>query len=251
MYKITRLMIVAAMLIIGSQIFAQTNVYLNLGGAIPTGDFADGDESGFALVSGDFTEGGAGMGFTAGLKFKFNTSLKGLGVTLSLDGIYNGFNSDVRDYFEDLENEWDNEFNDFTMRTPKYLNVPFMVGANYTYYINQKLGIYGEVGLGANFRYITKLELDGKETYQGETYKVNATVEYDPTFTFAYQLGTGIEINKSITVGVNFYNLGAGKVSGKETVKESYNGSSDSESEKFKYKRVTPSIVMLRIGFKL
>ena len=250
MNKVKRLMMVAVMLIIGSQLFAQTNVYLNLGGAIPTGDFADGDESGFALVSGDFTEGGAGMGFTAGLKFKFNTGLKGLGVILSLDGIYNGLNADVRDFFEDVENEWDDDFNDFSMRTPKYLNVPLMVGANYTYDINQKLGIYGEAGLGANFRYITKLELDGKETYQGETYKVNVAVEYDPTFTFAYQLGAGIEINKSMTVGVNFYNLGAGKVSGKMKEKESYNGSSETDSEKFKYKRVTPTMVMLRVGFK-
>ncbi|MBR1513636.1 MAG: hypothetical protein IJ622_05015 [Bacteroidales bacterium] len=136
------------------------------------------------------------------------------------------------------------------MRTPKYLNVPLMVGANYTYDINQKLGIYGEAGLGANFRYITKLEMDGKETYQGETYKVNVSVEYDPTFTFAYQLGAGIEINKSMTVGVDFYNLGAGKVSGKMKEKESYNGSSETDSEKFKYKRVTPTMVMLRVGFK-
>ena len=202
------------------------------------------------MVDEDFTEGGAGMGFTAGLKFKFNTGVKGLGVILSVDGIYNGLNSDVRDFFEDVEDEWEEEFDDFSMKTPKYLNVPLMVGANYTYDVSPKFGIYGEAGLGANLRYITKLELDGKGTYYGDTYKINLAVDYDPTFTLAYQLGAGIEINKSITIGINYYNLGAGKVSGKMKEKETYNGSTDSDSEKFKYKRVTPTLVMLRVGFR-
>lgn len=250
MNRVFKMMMVAVLLFAGSLLFAQTNVYLNLGGAIPTGDFADGDESGFALVSEDFTEGGAGMGFTAGLKFKFNTGLKGFGVILSLDAIYNGLNSDVKDWFEDVENDWEADFNDFTMKTPKYLNAPLMVGANYTYDINQKLGIYGEAGLGANFRYITKLELEGKQSYQGDTYKYIGENEYDPTFTFAYQLGAGIEVSKRMTIGVNYYNLGSGKVSGKFKEKVSYSGSSDSDSEKFKYKRVTPTMVMLRVGFK-
>lgn len=236
----------AVLLFTGSQLIAQTNVYLNLGGAIPIGDFADGDETGFALASGDFTEGGAGMGFTAGLKFKFNTGLKGLDVILSLDGIYNGLNSDVRDFFEDAESLWEEDYNDVTLRTPKYINVPLMAGANYTYDINPKLGVYDEAGLGANFRYITNLSLEVKDS----GYKASITDKYDPTFTFAYQLGAGLEINKNMAIGINYYNLGGGKVGGKEIVKESYNGSSDSDSEKFKYKRVTPTMVMLRVGFK-
>ena len=241
------MMIVAVLLFTGSQLLAQTNVYLNLGGAIPTGDFADGDETGFGLVSEDFTEGGAGMGFTAGLKFKFNTGLKGLGVVLSLDGIYNGLNSDVRDVFEDMENEYEEDYNDVKLRTPKYINVPLMVGANYTYDIKPQFGIYGEAGLGVDFRYITNLELEVKDS----GYKASITDEYDPTFTFAYQLGAGVEINHKLTVGVNFYNLGSGKVSGKEKIKESWDGYSDTDTDKFKFKRVTPTIVMLRIGIRL
>lgn len=246
MNKFTKMLIVAVLLFSGSQLFAQTNVYLNLGGAIPTGDFADGDETGFALVDDDFTEGGAGIGFTAGLKFKFNTGLKGLGVVLTLDGIYNSLNSDVRDFFEDVENECEEDYNDVTLKTPKYINVPLMVGANYMYDINDKLGIYGEAGLGAKFRYITNLSLEVKDS----GWKESITYEYDPTFTFAYQFGAGVEINNKVTIGFNFYDLGAGKVSGKVKEKESYGGSSESESEKFKFKRVTPSMVMLRVGFK-
>lgn len=246
MNKITKMMVLAVLLFAGNQLFAQTNVYLNLGGAIPTGDFADGDETGFGLVSEDFTEGGAGMGFTAGMKMKFNTGLKGLGVILSLDGIYNGLNSDVRDWFEDIESGYDAEYNDVTLETPKYINVPLMVGANYTYGINEKLGIYGEAGLGTNFRYITNFNLEVKDSGN----KASITYEYDPTFTFAYQLGAGLEINDKMTVGINFYNLGGGKVSGKDKYKESYNGSSESEWERFKLKRVTPTLVMIRLGFK-
>ena len=238
-------MMAVALLFVCNQFFAQTNVYLNLGGAIPTGDFTDGDESGFALVSDDFTEGGAGMGFTAGLKLKFGTSLKGLGVIMTVDGIYNGLNSDVKDWFEDLESSWEKE-GDVTMKTPKYINVPLMAGVNYSYDINPKIGIYGEAGLGANLRYITNLFLEVKDS----GWKESITIKYDPAFTLAYQLGAGVEINKNTTVGINVYNLGAGKVTGKITEKESYNGSSDSDSERFKYKRVTPTMVMLRVGFK-
>lgn len=245
MNRVFKMMMVAVLLFAGNLLFAQTNVYLNLGGAIPVGDFADGDESGFGLVSDDFTEGGAGMGFSVGLKFKFNTGLKGLGVILSLDGIYNGLNSDVKDWFEDVENSWE-EDGDVTMKTPKYINVPLMAGVNYTYDINSNFGIYGEAGLGVNFRHITNLSLEVKDS----GWKENLTYKYDPTFTFAYQLGAGVEINKKIILGINYYNLGAGKVSGRVTEKESYNGSSDSDSEKFKYKRVTPSMVMLHVGFK-
>ena len=110
-----------------------------------------------------------------------------------------------------------------------------MVGANYTYEINSKTGIYGEAGLGVNIRYITDL----KASY----YSNFITYKYDPTYTFAYQLGAGVEINNKITVGLNFYNLGGGKVKGKEKT--------NTGSQSFKLERVTPTLLMVRVGFKL
>lgn len=250
MNKIVKMMILAVLFFAGSQMFAQTDFYLNLGGSIPVGDFAEGDEHGFGLVTKS-TKGGAGIGFTAGMKLKFNTGVKGLGVILTLDGIYNGHNSDVKEYFEDIEEEWleDDDW-DVTMKTPKYLNVPLMVGVNYTYNFNEKIGIYGEAGLGANFRYITKYELKEEEDYYGDTYEYSEVIKYDPAFTFAYQLGAGIEIINRITVGVSFYGLGNGKVKGKSEWEEVYDYESYSDSERFNLKSVAPNMVMLRIGFK-
>lgn len=245
MNRFTKMMVLAVLLFAGSQLFAQKNVYVRLGWANPTSTFAAGDETGFGLVSEDFTEGGAGMGFTAGLKYKYNF-VDGFGFTLSLDGIYNGLNSDVRDWFEDMESDYEEEFDDVKLKTPKYFNVPLMAGFNYIYDIRSNFGIYGEAGIGINFRCITDYKLEIKDSGN------NASViyDYDPTFTFAYQVGAGIEINEGLVVGVSFYNLGSGKVCGKEKYIENYNGSSESESERFKYKRVTPTMVMLHLGLK-
>ena len=244
MNKIAKMLIVAVLLFTSSQMFAQTDFYLNLGGSFPVGDFADGDENSFALVNKS-TEGGAGIGFTAGMKLKFNTKVKGLGVILTLDGIYNGLNSDIKEMLgESYDDHYDSD--DITLRTSKYINVPLMVGANYTYNISEKIGIYGEAGLGANFRYITNLSFEIED--YGDEY--TETIKYDPAFSFAFQVGAGIEINERIAIGVNYCNLGNGKVAGKVKYEETYGGSHYSDSESFKCKSVAPSMIMLRVGFK-
>ena len=76
MKKLCTLLMVTAMMFVGSQLSAQTNVYLNLSGVVPTGDFAEGDENEWGLMTED-NEGGAGLGFNAGLKFNIATGVNG------------------------------------------------------------------------------------------------------------------------------------------------------------------------------
>lgn len=243
-------MTLAVLLFAGIQLAAQTNVYVNLGAAIPVGDFAAGDEQSFALLTDD-TEAGAGFGFTVGAKVKFGTKARGLGIIATLDGIYNGLNSDMKDYLEDLGDYYDSQFSkDFSLKTPKYFNLPVMVGANYTYAINNKMGIYGEAALGVNLRAITNLELEGKTDYYGSTYKVSETYNYNTAFSFAYQVGAGVNLTNKLCLGISFYSLGSSKVSGKHSVKETYDYNTENASEKFKFKRINPALVMLRLGYK-
>lgn len=247
MKKLTTLIIAAALMFAGSQLFAQTNVYLHLSGAIPTGDFADGDEDNWGLATND-TEGGAGLGFNAGFKFNIATGANGLRVLISLDGIYNGLNSDLRDKFEDLVDEGESIYKEFSIIKPNYINVPVMGGVNYTYDFNPKFGVFAEAGLGPDLHIVTKME-----TYtETASRKTTSTLEYDPKISLAYQIGAGVELSKRITVGVSFYNLGAAKVKGKESYKEKYTGGNTvSDSDKFSLKRITPKMIMLRVGFKL
>ena len=239
-------MIAAVMLLASSQAFAQTDVQLRLGAAIPVGNFAAGDNQSFALLNED-TEAGAGFGFAAGVKLDFHTKVKGLSVIATVDGIYNGLNAEMRDVLEDLSDYYDSQFSqDFSLKTPKYLNFPAMVGLNYTYAINPKIGIYGEAALAANLRAITNLELSGRST----NYKETLTYSYNTAFGFAYQFGAGVNLTNKLNLGLSYYSLGTAKVSGKVTDKRTYNYNTNNTSEKFKLKRITPSLVMIRLGYK-
>lgn len=251
MKKLVKVLMLAVVLFASGNLFAQTNVYLNLGGALPLGDFADSDDDkGCALINEKMDEGGAGFGLNAGLKLKFGVGVKGLGVIATFDGIYNGLNSEMRDFFEDFEDELDEDADSYTFRKPKYINIPLMVGANYTYNINSKFGVYGEFASGFNVRLISDLFMEYEEETSYGDYELSIDYNYKPAVSFAYQMGAGIELANRITIGMSYYNLGKAKVEGKIKEKVSYDGDSDSESENFKGKRVTPSMLMLRVGFK-
>ena len=246
MKKLSTLIIAAILMFAGSQLFAQTNIYLNLSGAIPNGDFADGDENEWGLLGEDY-EGGAGIGFNVGLKFNIATGVNGLRAMITFDGIYNGLNSELRDAFEDAIETGEDNYKEYELTTPKYINIPVMGGVNYTYNFNNKFGLFAEAGLGPDLHIITKME----EYREQGSAKRTDTWEYDPKISLAYQVGGGIELSRRITIGVSFYNLGKGKVKGKHSYKVKDTGSSYSDSDPFSWKRITPTIVMLRVGFKL
>lgn len=258
--KSIKLLLVILAFVLGCGVLsAQTQTYLNLGLSLPTGDFADGDENEFAPL-GESKEGGAGIGANLGFKWVFPTKAKGLGILLSLDGIYNGLNQDVKDAFDDMVDEYEEEGADVTLRKPNYINVPLMLGVNYCYEASDNFGIYGEAGLGLDARFITKFNLELEASgydYYGDRYSLEETVtyKYDPAVAFAFQLGAGVLINKRFTIGVNLYNLGSSKIKGKYTdkYKEYYDGEyySESEKENFKYKTLSTTMVLLRFGIRL
>ncbi len=248
MKKLSTLIIAAILMFAGSQLFAQTNIYLNLSGAIPNGDFAEGEISKSGIDWGlfdDDKDGGAGLGFNVGLKFNIATGINGLRAMITLDGIYNGLNSELREYFSDLIDDVEDDYKEFELTTQKYLNIPAMAGVNYTYNFNNKFGLFAEAGLGPNLRIITKYERYEESTSR----KTTTTIEYDPKISLAYQVGAGIELSKRITIGIDYYNLGSAKVKYEYTRKVKPDGSTDHNNDTFK--RITPTMVMLRVGFKL
>ena len=247
MNKILSVIAFAIILMMALPLSAQTNVFMNFAGAFPSGEFADGDDSSFGLITND-SEGGAGLGFNAGLKINVPVSVKGLSVMISLDGIYNGLNSELKEYFEDYVDTHESNYDEYIFKKPQYINVPVMAGLNYTYRFNDQIGLFAEAGLGPNLRIITKME-EYKET---ATYKTEDTRQYDPKISLAYQFGGGLEFNRRFIVGLSFYNLGSSKVKGKDIEKIKYKaGSSNTDTDKFSLKRVQPTILLLRLGFKL
>ena len=120
-----------------------------------------------------------------------------------------------------------------------------MAGVNYTYNFNNKFGLFAEAGLGPNLRIITKYE----RYEESASRRTTTTIEYDPKISLAYQVGAGIELSKRITIGIDYYNLGSAKVKYEYTRKVKPDGSTDHNNDSFK--RITPTMVMLRVGFKL
>lgn len=248
MKKLSILILAAVFMLTGSKMQAQTNVYFHLSAAIPTGDFADGNiyDNGtdWALVTDAISRyGGAGIGFNAGFKFNIATGVKGLSAMITLDGIYNGLNSDFHDSFEDIEDNYNNSFT-----TPKYINIPIMAGINYTYHVNSKFGLFAEGGIGPNLLLITQYEETYQNNYISSKPIITTTIEYKPTISFAYQIGTGIELGKKITIGVNFYKLGTSRIKGRYTKEEN---NSVISTHQIKCGRINPTMVMLNVGFKL
>lgn len=82
------------------------------------------------------------------------------------------------------------------------------------------------------------------------------TFRYDNATSFAYQLGVGVLFDK-VSIGLHWYNLGSVKVKGEmissTSVTDYYYDSDseyyDSDSESFTWKRLSTSMLTLKIGF--
>lgn len=90
---------------------AQTKSELQIGLAIPQGDFADDDED-YAIFDGS---GVASTGFYLGYKLLSPLTTDGLYWTFNAGIMYNDLQSDIKDEYED-------NFDDYSVH--KYINIP-------------------------------------------------------------------------------------------------------------------------------
>lgn len=253
MNKLLKMFSLAVMLVMGGHAMAQTHGTMFLGASFPMKDYGKFDGfNEFSLTAANESYSGAAIGFNAGLKWYYNVGVKGLGVMLSVDGFYNGPNSELKAAYR--ESTMGNQLlgGSFTYdATPKYINVPAMLGLNYLFRINPQLAVYVEAGAGGNFRFITDMQTTGTLTTLGITTKTVTTQNYDNAFTFAYQAGIGIEAAKNFVIGCSFYNLGAAQVNGEQKVKTVIgNGTPETQTNYYEMGTMTPIMVLGRIGFK-
>ena len=220
MNRLLKVFALTLMMVLGGQAMAQTRGAMFLGASFPMSDFADFDGfDDFALTSYelDDDDAGAGIGFNAGLKWYFNVGVPGLGVMLSVDGLYNGPCQDLKNWYRTSEGSFNGGSLNYTAK-PQYINVPAMLGLNYIYRINPNLGVYVEAGAGANARFITSMETVRKYVLAVETQKTT-TQKFDNAFTFAWQGGIGIEVAKNLVIGFSVYDLGKADIKGEEIIK--------------------------------
>jgi hypothetical protein len=255
MKKTVKFFVLAVMMTLCCQTMAQTRGSMFLGASFPLKDFAEFDGfNDFALTKLGQTDAGAGIGFNVGLKWYFNVGVEGLGVMLSFDGFYNGPNSNLKDAYRNGEGtssifqNLNCDESSYTF-TPKYINVPAMLGMNYIYHFNPNLGIYVEAGAGGNLHLITDLQSVAKT--QSSIIKI--TQDYDKAFSFAYQVGAGIEVAKDLVVGCSFYDLGNAEVKGDKIVKitdSGEDGTTNAQTTYSTFGTIHPIMVLGRIGFR-
>lgn len=257
MNKLFRMFALVLLMIIGSQAMAQTRGALFVGASFPMKDYKEFNNfNDFALTStnASATYGGAGVGFNAGLKWYFNVGVKGLDVLLSLDGFYNGPCKDLKNYYREQEGASGSQILGGSFKynaTPKYINVPLMLGLNYMYHINPNFGVYVEAGAGANLRFITSMESVAKMTIIGVDNQITTTQKYDKAFSFAYQAGIGIEVAQNLVIGCSFYDLGGAAVGGEQTIKtKTLNDNVTTTMNDYReFGTVRPMMILGRIGF--
>ena len=243
MKRVIRIFTLSALMIMCGQVMAQTHGYMNLGATFPMGNFGKGLSAEWALTNETNVNGGASMGFNAGIKWDFGVGVRGLNVMFSVDGFYNGLNNDLKEYFDKASVDIKNDplVKDYVLTRPRYINLPVMVGMNFIVYTTPSLGIFFEAAAGGNCRWITNYE----ETirYVGDVI-TETTYDYKPAFSFAYQVGAGIEVAKNFTIGASFYDLGASKILAERTRPivgtDVFNN----------VKGVRPQMLLARIGFR-
>ncbi|MEE1272479.1 MAG: outer membrane beta-barrel protein [Bacteroidales bacterium] len=244
------LSLVAVLAILGmNQSKAQTDFSIHVGMASPLSSFADSRAQKGVVAWMDKTDrAGAGLGFEAGMKFRFAVpSINGLGIIATSDVFYNGANSDVKDFAQDFVDYYaiDQNYDECRITVPNYINIPVMIGANYEYGVANNVKIWAEFGLGMDFGLMTNHE------YYWEVSNIELMSEkvFDNNVSFAYQLGAGVMLSDKFSLGVHYYALGSQKIQGEEFIERITSQGSQTADSKFTYRSINPTIFTLRLGY--
>lgn len=203
------------------------NSQFHLGVGFPSGHFGEDDKK-------SDKSGYAATGFNLGYKHYTPLNTPGfpnLSFVFSMDLFYNDLQSDRKDYWEDNNKNVDFSFS-------KYINAPVMGGLSYTVPLNEIVGIYGEVGLGANISWLTPQKVEWSNTEVKTTYTV--------AFNFAYAFEGGILIRNKYTIGLRYNNLGTYKYKYKQVTESG----SNKDTVKGKDVKQPVSLLALTAGIK-
>jgi len=210
-------------LLLAGNTYSQNYFSLHGGAAFPLGVFADDD-----MFSED--AGGAGVGFCVGGDYTFNV-YKGLGVFLGAEFNYNGLKKSVRDEYED-------GYSSYLMNPDitfyRYINIPLIIGVDYTLKANDLISFYGDLGVGLDLLKITNMTVE-------ET-NMKMTTEFDLANQFAYKAGAGILLKDRWSLGVYYNGLGKHKIKGESKL--------GGYSQDFDYKQQV-SLLTVALGVRL
>ena len=252
----------------------KTEWSINAGVSVPVGSFSQMqyDENTGVTDCGLFDNdinGGATTGFNVGAKVMFPTKAEHLGITIALDVHYNGLNSNANSYLSFLCNQlatkWGQSLGTGEVllssncnldKRPYYLNIPLLVGLNYTYPMPNGMKLFGELGAGLNIRYISPWKLTGVQKYifadgsEDTWMQVKETFSYETAATFAFHIGAGLYFTDNLYLSVYYNFLGKGDVAANiEATWSAEYVQPNTNSQYMQLGSVTPSILSFNIGY--
>jgi opacity protein-like surface antigen len=187
-------LIFSAVFSMNAQDFKKSDFTVFLGGSMPVGQFNKGVDLIYTVspenTPFETTLGHAMFGANLGLRYTYRFDI-GVGAFVNADLIWNALDEEIRE-----------EYNKISKTKPMYLNIPFMVGADYRYDFSYEFGVFAEAGMGINlFKKTT-------EGWSASDSHPEGPINYDLSKSFAYEIGTGIMIANTLSIGIHFYGLG-------------------------------------------
>ena len=241
--------LVAVILGFSASAVAQNGMTIRVGANLPVGSFAQGKSAAeLALSNPEATLGGAAAaGFNAGLKYQFEV-IDNLGLFATADFFYNGLNGDIKE-------AWKGDSEGITL--PAYMNMPVMLGVNYSILDIIGTTLWVEAGAGANFRSISKSSAEySAEVPLVGTVDASAETTYNVGTSFAWQAGFGVCFDNTITLGVHYYGFGKAPISYETAIDASASNIGSGginnilgEEGKFTGGKLNPSMVVIRLGY--
>ena len=205
----------AVMIFLSADLSAQTNGFsLHIGGTMPMGSFAQSSNAFLDYGSG---QAAAANGFAIGAKAQYSFPIpivRRLKAMLTVDLLYNGMQNEAKNNLEG----YGNMDGYFETSAPSYYNIPIMAGVNLSPLVLGPIKLYGEIGMGVNFRMVSDMQrVFEVKASDGSTRQFAGTVSFDNAATFAFQLGIGLCFLNRVSVGLSYYNLGRTELKGSVT----------------------------------
>lgn len=242
----------AVMIFLSADLSAQTNGFsLHIGGTMPMGSFAQSSNAFLDYGSG---QAAAANGFAIGAKAQYSFPIpivRRLKAMLTVDLLYNGMQNEAKNNLEG----YGNIDGYFETSAPSYYNIPIMAGVNLSPLVLGPIKLYGEIGMGVNFRMVSDMQrVFEVKASDGSTRQFAGTVSFDNAATFAFQLGIGLCFLNRVSVGLSYYNLGRTELKGSFTSFEGAGemiGSIANEYQEFSNGKIGTDMFVVRVGLHL
>lgn len=178
---------------------AQSTFSFKLSPTLPIANFSGNGGNDVIFFGGE--DACATVGFNAGLGYNYAIAGDNLKLAVGVDFFYNSIKKSVDEKFVFLHDYMSSRFS--------YINVPLMVGLNYTYPINfGTWGIYAEAMVGGNLRFITPCIVEE------DIFHTTTEINCEPSLLPSGKFEVGTVFNELISIGLAYNYLGTKTVRG-------------------------------------